>query len=65
MALTGGHHDSLLIPPLKLPWREARSLGYLAGCEALIHIHHRVTTCKEQSYLNCLKHNCMKMLHSY
>jgi len=23
MAFAGGHHDSLLIPPLKLPWREA------------------------------------------
>jgi hypothetical protein len=25
MAFAGGHHDSLLIPPLKLPWREART----------------------------------------
>ena len=23
MTFAGGHHDSLLIPPLKLPWREA------------------------------------------
>jgi len=37
MPLAGRHHNSLLIPPLQLPWCKAGTLGNLAGCEGLFH----------------------------
>jgi hypothetical protein len=68
MAFAGGHHDSLLVPPLKLAWREAGTLGNLAGCKALAHRLPKPDlgiNCKEQSLSICLKHNCTEMLHPY
>jgi hypothetical protein len=56
MTLAGRHHDSLLIPPLELTWREAGALGDLAGCEALIHAYTKPdcpkTIAKETKYRN-------------
>jgi len=41
VSTAGGHYDSLLVPPLKLAWREAGTFGNLAGCEALAHRLHQ------------------------
>ena len=46
MTLTGRHYDSLLIPPLELPRREAGAFGDLAGREALIHANTKTGTAK-------------------
>jgi hypothetical protein len=62
------YYDSLLVPPLELPWCEAGTLGNLAGCEALIHRLHRTGRLKlqiEQSVAICLKQYHTEMLHPY
>ncbi len=67
MALAGRHYDSLLIPPLELPWREAGALGNLAGREALIHAYTKPNGLKNRLLIRnkeqcaiCLKQNRTK-----
>lgn len=69
MAFAGGHHNSLLVPPLQLAWRKPGVLGNLAGCEVLAYAFHQIRTLgvprknrQQHSSAICLKQNRPKML---